>query len=64
LGVEVYAGQGAEVFVMEKQHSTFAQALLFGVIQAIEDRQVLQYGLPLRAADGMTGKDTLATPGA
>ena len=49
---------------MQKQYGAFAQALLFGVIQAIEDRQLLQYGLPLRAADGITGKDALATPGA
>jgi hypothetical protein len=52
------------VFVVQKQYGAFTQALLFGATQAIEDRQLLHDGLPLRTADGVTGKDALATPGA
>ena len=63
MAVECHTRHGAEVFVLQKQHGPFAQALLFGGIQAVKDRQLLQDGLPLLGADRVTGNDALATPG-
>jgi hypothetical protein len=50
--------------MVQEQHRALAQPLLLGGIQAIEDWQVLQHGVPLSTAHGMTGKDALAAPGA
>ena len=61
--VQLKAGQGAEVLVLQKQHRALAQTLLLGSIQAIENRQVLPDGRPLLGSHGVAGKEALAAPG-
>ncbi|MNG12262.1 hypothetical protein D3C84_958610 [compost metagenome] len=64
LAVQLNAGQGAQVFVMQKQYAGFAQPVVFVGTQAVEHRQALANPLPALRVDGVTGQGAATAPGA
>ncbi|MNY51168.1 hypothetical protein D3C86_1867330 [compost metagenome] len=60
--VQLDAGQGAQVLVVEKQQAQLAKALALGVVQAGEDRQPGAHRGPQLRIEGVAGEQTTAAP--
>ena len=56
------AGQGGEVFAMQKQHGALAQALIFVGIQAVENRQLGAHRRPDAIGERMASQPAPLAP--
>lgn len=62
--VQFDAGQGGQVLVMQEQHAGFAQPLVLGGADAVEEAQLMTHSLPGFIGNGVPGEGASATPSA